>query len=119
MASSFSTIAKGCSFFFVCLLPFIRQKAEAIGTADLNGFHADLSITLDLCNLPQGTYFLAPTHESYRASYYYPTFCADWLGLDWSSRPWRCVCTADRDDRSDPDAGDSAAIIPPGAASRR
>ena len=47
-------------------------KAEAMGTANVNGFHADLSVTLDLSNLPQGTYYLATTHESDRASYYYP-----------------------------------------------
>ena len=47
-------------------------KAEGLGTANVNGFHADLSVTLDLRNLPQGTYYLATTHESDRASYYYP-----------------------------------------------
>jgi len=47
-------------------------KAEAMATANVNGFHADLSVTLDLRNLPQGTYYLATTHESDRASYYYP-----------------------------------------------
>lgn len=47
-------------------------KAEAMGTANLNGFHADLTVTLDLRNLPQGTYYLATTHEGDRASYYYP-----------------------------------------------
>lgn len=47
-------------------------KAEGVGTADVNGFHADVSVTLDLRNLPQGTYYLATTHEGDRASYYYP-----------------------------------------------
>lgn len=47
-------------------------KAEAMGTANVNGFHADLTVTLDLRNLPQGTYYLATTHEGDRASYYYP-----------------------------------------------
>ena len=47
-------------------------KAEGQGTANVNGFHADLSVTLDLRNLPQGTYYLATTHEGVRASYYYP-----------------------------------------------
>ena len=47
-------------------------KAEAMGTAGVNGFHADLSVTLDLRDLPQGMYYLATTHESDRASYYYP-----------------------------------------------
>jgi hypothetical protein len=34
--------------------------------------HADLSVTLDLRSLPQGTYYVATTHEGDRASYYYP-----------------------------------------------
>ena len=47
-------------------------KAEGLGTASVNGFHADLSATLDLRNLPRGTYYLATTHEGDRASYFYP-----------------------------------------------
>ena len=47
-------------------------KAEGTGTAKVNGFHADLAVTLDLRNLPHGTYYLATTHEGDRASYYYP-----------------------------------------------
>jgi hypothetical protein len=47
-------------------------KAEGSGTANVNGFHADLSVTLDLRNLPGGTCYLATTHEADRASYYYP-----------------------------------------------
>ena len=47
-------------------------KAEGIGTANVTGFHADLTVTLDLRNLPKGTYYLATNHESDRASYYYP-----------------------------------------------
>jgi hypothetical protein len=47
-------------------------KAEGMGTANVNGFHADLSVILDLRNLPQGTYYLATTHVGDRASYYYP-----------------------------------------------
>jgi hypothetical protein len=47
-------------------------KAEGQGTANVNGFHADLTVALDLRNLPQGTYYLATTHEGDRASYYYP-----------------------------------------------
>ena len=47
-------------------------KAEGMGTANVNGFHADLAVTLDLRSLPQGTYYLATTHEEDRASYYYP-----------------------------------------------
>ena len=47
-------------------------KAEGMGTANVNGFHADLTVTLDLRSLPAGTYYLATTHEGDRASYYYP-----------------------------------------------
>jgi hypothetical protein len=47
-------------------------EAEGAGTANVNGFHADLTVTLDLRSLPQGTYYLATTHEGDRASYYYP-----------------------------------------------
>jgi hypothetical protein len=47
-------------------------KAEGVGTASVSGFHADVAVTLDLRNLPQGTYYLATTHEGDRASYYYP-----------------------------------------------
>jgi hypothetical protein len=47
-------------------------KAEGAGPANVNGFHADLSVTLDLRSLPNGTYYLATTHEADQASYYYP-----------------------------------------------
>ena len=47
-------------------------RAEGEGTASVNGFHADLSVTLDLRNLPEGTYYLATTREGDKASYYYP-----------------------------------------------
>ena len=47
-------------------------KAEGMGAANVNGMHADLSVTLDLRSLPQGTYYLATTHEGDRASYFYP-----------------------------------------------
>lgn len=47
-------------------------KAEGMGTANVIGFHADLSVILDLRNLPQGTYYLATTHEGDQASYFYP-----------------------------------------------
>jgi hypothetical protein len=47
-------------------------RAEGVGTASVNGFHADLTVNLDLRSLPQGTYYLATTHEGDRASYYYP-----------------------------------------------
>jgi hypothetical protein len=47
-------------------------KAEGEGTASVNGFHANLTVTLDLRNLSEGTYYLATTHEGDQASYYYP-----------------------------------------------
>jgi hypothetical protein len=47
-------------------------KAEGTGTANVNGFHTDLTVTLDLRALPEGTYYLATTHEGDQASYYYP-----------------------------------------------
>ena len=47
-------------------------RAEGLGTARVNGFHADLTVTLDLRNLPEGMYYLATTHEGDQASYYYP-----------------------------------------------
>ncbi len=47
-------------------------KAEGVGTANVNGFHADLNVNLDLRVLPPGTYFLATTHEGDPASYFYP-----------------------------------------------
>jgi hypothetical protein len=46
-------------------------KGERTGTASVSGFHADLTVTLDLRNLPEGTYYLTTTHESDQASYYY------------------------------------------------
>ena len=47
-------------------------KAEGLGTANVNGFHADLTVTLDLRNLGQGTYYLATSHAGDAASYFYP-----------------------------------------------
>lgn len=47
-------------------------KAEGTESANVSEFHADLTVTLDLRSLPQGTYYLATTHEGNRASYYYP-----------------------------------------------
>jgi hypothetical protein len=47
-------------------------EAQGSGTASVSGFHADLSVTLDLRNLPGGTYFLATTHETDSAAYFYP-----------------------------------------------
>lgn len=48
------------------------EKAVGRGVANVQGFHADLTVTLDLRRLPRGTYFLATTHEGDRASYFYP-----------------------------------------------
>lgn len=48
------------------------DKAEGRASANVRSFHADLTVTLDLRNLQQGTYFLATTHEGDRASYFYP-----------------------------------------------
>lgn len=47
-------------------------KAEAMKTSNLNGFHADVTVTLDLRNLPQGTYYFATAHEVDRASHCHP-----------------------------------------------
>lgn len=47
-------------------------RAEGHGSATVNGFHADLNVTLDLRNLREGTYYLATTHEGDAASYFYP-----------------------------------------------
>ena len=48
------------------------QRAEGLGTANVSGIHADLTVTLDLRGLPEGTYYLGTTHEGDQASYYYP-----------------------------------------------
>jgi hypothetical protein len=47
-------------------------KAEASGTASVNGINADLNVALDLRNLGPGTYYLATTHEGDTTSYFYP-----------------------------------------------
>ncbi|MGO8777025.1 MAG: hypothetical protein ACLQHT_22345 [Terracidiphilus sp.] len=47
-------------------------KATGRALANLQGFHTDLTVTLDLRSLPPGTYFLATTHEGDPASYSYP-----------------------------------------------
>ena len=47
-------------------------KATGHAVANVQGFHADLTVTLDLRKLPTGTYFLATTHEGDPASYFYP-----------------------------------------------
>lgn len=48
------------------------DKAEGRAVGKVQGFHADLTVTLDLRRLPSGTYFLATTHEGDPASYFYP-----------------------------------------------
>ena len=48
------------------------EKATGGAVASVQGFHADLTVTLDLRVLPPGTYFLATTHEGDPASYFYP-----------------------------------------------
>lgn len=48
------------------------SKAAGHAVANIQGFHADLTVTLDLRGLPPGTYFLATTHEGDPASYFYP-----------------------------------------------
>ena len=48
------------------------EKAKGRAVANVQGFHADLTVTLDLRVLPPGTYFLATTHEGDPASYFYP-----------------------------------------------
>jgi hypothetical protein len=47
-------------------------KAAGLAIAKVQGYHADLTATLDLRSLPPGTYFLATTHEGDPASYFYP-----------------------------------------------
>jgi hypothetical protein len=47
-------------------------KAAGPAIANVQGYHADLTVTLDLRSLPSGTYFLATTHEGDPASYFYP-----------------------------------------------
>jgi hypothetical protein len=48
------------------------EKASGRAVANVQGFHADLTVTLDLRVLAPGTYFLATTHEGDPASYFYP-----------------------------------------------
>jgi hypothetical protein len=47
-------------------------KPAGPAIANVQGYHADLTVTLDLRSLPSGTYFLATTHEGDPASYFYP-----------------------------------------------
>ncbi len=48
------------------------EKATGRAVANVQGFHADLTVALDLRSLPPGTYFLATTHQGDPASYFYP-----------------------------------------------
>jgi len=48
------------------------ERATGHSVANIQGFHAGLTVTLDLRSLPPGTYFLATTHEGDPASYFYP-----------------------------------------------
>ena len=48
------------------------EKATGRAVANVQGFHTDLTVALDLRSLPPGTYFLATTHEGDPASYFYP-----------------------------------------------
>jgi hypothetical protein len=47
-------------------------RAAGPAIANVQGYHADLTVTLDLRSLPSGTYFLATTHDGDPASYFYP-----------------------------------------------
>lgn len=48
------------------------EKATGRAVANVQGFHTDLTVTLDLRRLTPGTYFLATTHDGDPASYFYP-----------------------------------------------
>lgn len=48
------------------------DKVSGRAVANANGAHSDLTVTLDLRGLKPGTYFLATTHETDSASYFYP-----------------------------------------------
>jgi hypothetical protein len=48
------------------------EKETGRAVANVQGFHADLTVALDLRSLQPGTYFLATTHEGDPASYFYP-----------------------------------------------
>lgn len=48
------------------------EKASGRAVANVQGFHTDLTVALDLRSLPPGTYFLGTTHEGDPASYFYP-----------------------------------------------
>jgi hypothetical protein len=48
------------------------EKATGRAVANVQGFHADLTVALDLRSLPPGTYFLGTTLQGDPASYFYP-----------------------------------------------
>jgi len=48
------------------------DKATGTAIANVQRYHAELTVTLELCSLPSGTYFLATTHEGDPSSYFYP-----------------------------------------------
>ncbi len=48
------------------------EKATGRAVANVRGFHADLTVALDLRSLLPGADFLATTHEGDPASYFYP-----------------------------------------------
>jgi len=48
------------------------DKAAGHAIANVQGYHVDLTVTLDLRSIPPGTFFLATTHEGDPASYFYP-----------------------------------------------
>ena len=48
------------------------EKATGRAGARVQGFRADLTVTLDLRSLQPGTYFLGTTHEGDPASNFYP-----------------------------------------------
>ena len=48
------------------------ERATGRAVANVQGFHTDLTVALDLRSLHPGTYFLATTHEGDPASYFYP-----------------------------------------------
>lgn len=64
----------GGSYFVAVTKDQNAGPAEASGraTANVDGIHTDLTVSLDLRSLPPGTYFLVTVHESDEASYYYP-----------------------------------------------
>jgi hypothetical protein len=48
------------------------EKATGRTVANVQGYHTELTASLDMRSLPPGTYFLATTHEGDPASYFYP-----------------------------------------------